>query len=226
MEEYFPPDRLLNLEINSVVHIDREDDKYHFTVSLVGIDNERSVVTTLPHREFISDGASYEEIFPENEMLEMRTIYDGKIIAFESSVIGMYRQQLLISTFPEMIEARRLRQDIRFPCAVSCDIRSPDKSMESYGVITNISMGGAQLTVPKNTEFSFIEMAIESQKALTLEAFFPNEHTPLALAIQVRSAECQIDGACKVGVAFCQQYEPIRKYLESLQLDSVAPFFF
>lgn len=223
MEEYFPADRLLELEIGSVVNIHSENQDLHFTVTLVGVDNGRFVVTTLPLKQNLSEGVVYESIFLEGNMFEMKTIHDGKVVAFESSVIGMYGNRLLISSFPEMIESRRLRRDTRFPCALSCDIRSGEH--ETYGVISNISHGGCQFNVEKNSDYVFVEESMVSGTPVELEIFFPTVENPVLLSAEVKSAVCQIDGACKVGLAFATEYEYVRKYLESLQLDSVAPFF-
>ncbi len=224
MEEYFTADRLLELKMGSVVQVCREDNDMHFTVSLVGVDNGKSIVTSLPPKLSLPEGSRFVEIFSKDTMLEMKTIHDGRVVAFESAVQGMYRDDLLIGTFPEMIETRRLRKDIRLPCALSCDIRWMDH--ESYGVITNISHGGCQISVPKDNEYAFIEELVNTHKTLDLEIFFPIAEEPVIIGGTVKSSDCQVDGACKLGLAFTGQYESVRRYLESLQLDSVAPFFF
>ncbi len=224
VEEYFSADRILDLTIGSVVQLCQEDTQQKFTVSLVGADNERSIITTLPPKQQLPDDTSYDEVFPKGTMLELKTIYDGRVVAFESEVIGLYGDRLLIGSFPEMIETRRLRKDIRFPCALSCDIRQGKN--ESYAVITDISHGGCLLSVPQNAEYEFISESINGGIPLELEIFFPISDAPSVISATVKSSVCQIDGACKVGFAFNEQYECIRRYLESLQLDSVAPFFY
>ncbi len=224
MEEYFPSDRLLSLTIGSVVQITREDVNQSFSVNLVGVDNEKFIITTLPAKQQLEQGYDYDACFAEGAMFEMKTIYDGRVVAFESSVIGRYEDRLLIGSFPEMVETRRLRRDIRFPCTMACDIRLGKN--EAYGAITDISNGGCQLSVKKNQEYGFIEEALNSQESLELEIFFPFSEHPAILSAKVKSSVCEIDGACKVGLAFNQEYESVRQYLESLQLDSVAPFFF
>ncbi len=223
-EEYFSADRILDLKIGSVVQLCQEDTQQKFSVSLVGADNEKSIITTLPPNSQLPADSSYDDIFSKGSMLELKTIYDGRVVAFESQVIATYDDRLLVGSFPEMIETRRLRKDIRFPCALSCDIRQ-DKS-ESYAVITDISHGGCLLSVPKNAEYTFIEESINNGTPLELEIFLPISDAPVVLFATVKSSVCQIDGACKVGFAFNEQYECIRRYLESLQLDSVAPFFY
>lgn len=223
-EEYFSADRILDLDIGSVVQVSREDGNLQYTVSLVGADNNRSILTTLPPKQKLPDGLAYDDVFSPGIMLEMKTIYDGRVVAFESAVIATYGERLLISSFPEMIETRRLRRDIRFPCAVSCDIRLDKK--ETYGVITDISHGGCLLSISRNTEYAFIEESLNNDKAISLEIFFPTAEDAAVISATVKSSVCQLDGACKVGFSFSEPYECIRKYLESLQLDSVAPFFY
>ena len=122
-----------------------------------------------------------------------------------------------------MVETRLLRSEARLPCALSCDIHQGGK--ESYGVISNISHGGCQLNVNRGDNYNFIEASWANGKTIDLIIFFPHLELPLSLEAYVKSAECQMDGACKVGVAFSAEYEAVRHYLESLQLDSVTPFF-
>ena len=223
MEEYFSADRLLELDIGSVFQINEEGKEEQYTVCLIGVDNNHSVVMTLPLQESLPDGTGYSDIFKLNTMFEMKTIHNGRIVAFESSIEGTYGERMLISSFPEMIETRRVRVDTRYPCALSCDIRQGD--LETYGVITDISLGGCQITVEKNENFEFLSFAMESQEMVELDVFFPFSETPIQILTKVKSSVCQIDGACKVGASFVYEYESIRKYLDSLQLYSVSPFF-
>lgn len=221
MEEYFPADRLLELTIGTIVHINPQGDEKSHKTQLVGCDNGHSVITTLPIKG--NENRPWKEIFPAGLALELKTIHNGKVIAFESTITGLYNNRLLIGSFPEMIETRRLRRDVRFPCTLSCDIHTA--STESFGVISNISIGGCQLNVSKDEEHKFIEDALNSQSPIDLEIFFPFYENSVVISALVKSSSCQIDGACKVGMSFEVDYECVRRYLESLQLDSVAPFF-
>ncbi|HEY7773371.1 MAG TPA: PilZ domain-containing protein [Marinagarivorans sp.] len=223
MEQYYPPDRILELAIGSVVQVNSESGDFHFTVSLVGVDAPHSVITTLPLQQHLPEGFGYDALFSKDEVFEMRTIHEGHVVAFEAAFLDTYKDRLLMTSFPEMIETRLLRVETRFPCALSCDIRQGDQ--ESYGVIANISHGGCQLAVNKDASYGFIERSVGQNHVVVLEVFFPMSEAPVALEVFVRSAVCQVDGACKVGIAFRHNYEPVRRYLESLQLDSVAPFF-
>lgn len=223
MEEYYSPERLLELAIASVVQVNSDSGDFHFTVSLVGVDSPNSVITTLPLKQSLPEGFAYNALFALGDVFEMRTIHKGYVVAFESSFKAIYDERLLITQFPEMIETRLLRAETRFPCALACDIRQA--GCESYGVISNISHGGCQLEVNQDANFRFIENAVGQNTLVALEVFFPTMEAPFVIEAFVRSASCQQDGACKVGIAFRQNYEVVRKYLESLQLDSVAPFF-
>ncbi|MFL0809138.1 MAG: PilZ domain-containing protein [Agarilytica sp.] len=223
-EEYFSADRLLELNIGSVVQAAREDNDQHYSVVLVGADYGKSVITTLPNAQHIADGETYDSIFAKGTVLEMKTIHEGRIVAYESQVLSLFDNRLLIGSFPEMIETRRLRRDIRFPCVLPVDIKQADGV--AFGVITNISAGGCQINVPKNNEYDFIEKSLQDGKYIDLEVLFPVEEDTIVISAYVKSSVCQIDGACKVGLSFQGEYECVRRYLESLQLDSVAPFFY
>ncbi|BCD99404.1 PilZ domain-containing protein [Marinagarivorans cellulosilyticus] len=223
MEQYYPPDRILELAIGSVVQVNSESGDFHFTVSLVGVDAPNSVITTLPLKQNLPEGFGYEALFSQDDVFEMRTIQDGYIVAFEGVFEAIYDDRLLITSFPEMIETRLLRSETRFPCALSCDIHQGER--ESYGVISNISHGGCQLEVNRDASYDFIEHSIGQDVTVSLEVYFPTLESPVMLEAFVRSASCQVDGVCKVGIAFKANYEVVRRYLESLQLDSVSPFF-
>jgi c-di-GMP-binding flagellar brake protein YcgR len=222
--QYFAPDRLLELKVGSVVQVNSETEDFHFTVRLVGIDQGHTVVTTLPLRQNLPEGLSYDSIFSEGTVFEMRTIHKGNVMAFESTALALYNNRLLMSSYPEMVETRRLRKESRFPCALSCDIHSGPKI--SCGVISNISHGGCQLAINNDHNIAIIEESLLAESPILLEVFFPDVEDSIIISALVRSASCQVDGCCKVGLAFSAEYECIRKYLESLQLDSVAPFFF
>ncbi len=223
MEEYFPADRLLELNIGAVVQVLVEHSDLHFSVRLVGVDSGNYVITSMPSERNLPSGLKNSALFDENTVFEMKTIHDGFVVAFEVSPIVVYSKRLLISSFPEMVETRRLRRDTRFPCAMSCDIRYHSK--ETFGVISNISSGGCQLNMQKNADYSAIEEALHHQGDVELEVFFPPAENAAVVVGKVKSAECQVDGTCKVGIAFNYEYESVRLYLESLQLDSVSPFF-
>lgn len=223
MEEYYPSDRLLDLRIGSITQVHSQDDKHNYSTVFVGVDYGRSILTRLPSKRYLPPGDEYATMFTKDRVFEMRAIHDGLVIAFESAVREIYSGRLLISSFPEMIEARRLRAGARFPCAISCDIRVGDQ--QTYGAITNISHGGCQILVEKNTDCSFIDNAWKTGQTIQLEVFFPPADDSVLLEVVVKSRESPLGGECKLGVAFARIYEGVEMYLESLQLDSVAPFF-
>lgn len=223
VEEYYPSDRLLDLRIGSITQVHSQDDVHHYSTVFVGVDYGRSILTRLPSKRYLPPREEYPDIFVKDRMLEMRAIHDGLVIAFETAVKEIYSGRLLISSFPEMIEARRLRAGARFPCAISCDIKVGPR--QALGAITNISHGGCQIAVEKNTDYSFIDSAWKAGQAIQLEVFFPPADDSIWLEVVIKSRETQLDGTCKLGVAFVQTYDCVEMYLESLQLDSVAPFF-
>lgn len=227
MEEYFPADRLLQLKIGSVVQIDDESTNQSYTSTLVGVAPNHCVILSLPCKTSLPEGSEAESLFKAEALYEIKTVQSGRVIAFETMLKEVYDQRLLIGSFPEMIETRRLRQTIRFPCALSCDITLPTLGdMELFGAITNISEGGCQLSIANDTDYPTIEAALEKKSVLDLKIFFPFYEESIKISANIRSAQCETDGNCSVGVSFCRDYECIRQYLESLQLDSVSPFFY
>jgi hypothetical protein len=227
MEEYFSADRLLQLKIGSVVHIDEESTNQSYTSTLVGVAANHCVILSLPCKSSLAEGTMPEGLFKENAQYEVKTVQSGRVIAFETTLKEVYDKRLLIGSFPEMIETRRLRQTIRFPCALSCDITIPTLGdIELYGAITNISEGGCQLSIANDSDYSAIEAALEKKSVLDLKIFFPFYEESIKISANIRSALCESEGNCAVGVSFCRDYDCIRQYLESLQLDSVSPFFY
>ena len=223
MEEYFSADRLLRINIASILHINRQGESHGLSVNLVGLDAKKSVISSLPPQKSLPEGEDFASYFCRDTMFEMKTIYSGRIVAFESSVLDIYNKQLLISSYPEMIETRKLRRDTRFPCVLPCDLNS--ETWESYGAITNISHGGCQLRLEKNLDQEYLEKLVETQKAVSVEVYFPYSEVPMQISIVVKSISIQLDDAVIIGAAFVEQYDCIYKYLETLQLDSVSSFF-
>lgn len=223
MEKYLPPDHLLHLHMGSIMSMDSQDDEVSFKVSLVGVDQNHSVITTLPAASTLPTNATFESVFTEGRVFELKTIHEGRIVAFESAASGFYGGRLFIGTFPEMIETRQLRRDIRFPCALSCDIRFSQRM--SYGAITNISNGGCQLSVKGDEESGVVDDAMQSRHPMALEVFFPYSENAVLITVNVKSAQREVNGDWKVGAEFTEDFESVRLYLESLQLDSISPFF-
>lgn len=224
MEEYFSAERLLDLSIASLVKINSEERDLTFNASLVGVANADCIITSLPSHFSLPPGIEIKEAFRRGKMYEMSTIHKGRVVAFESAVLDLYEGHLLISSFPEMIETKRIRKDIRFPCSLSCDIVL--SGQDPSGVIVDISLGGCQLNIPNSSDISYIGKAISDGSPITLSIFFPTIDTPEQVVAFIQSHANQVDGTCSVGLKFAQEYECIRRYLESLELDSIAPFFF
>ena len=210
MEEYFSSDRLVQLSIGSVINVIDEHGSHH-SVSLVGVGVGQCVITLLPTECTLTEG----------DELEMQTIHDGHVIAFESSVHQIFENRLLICTFPEMIESRRLRQEVRFPCVLSCDIHYDGK--ETYGAVTNISTGGCQLNVSENAEL--FEIALIEGGTIDIDLILPYSEIPIELSGRVKSTAQKVDESYIIGISFDQHYDDIRHYLDSLHLDSITPFF-
>ncbi len=223
MEEYFSADRLVKLHIGSVMQINQENDDTRFSVNLVGVELGASIITTLPLEKSLPEGYSMPRIFGRGRVFEMRTIHDGRVVAFETTVEAVFDKRLLIGSFPEMVETRRLRRETRFPCALSSDIRFGNS--ETFGVISNISRGGCEFNAQENSDVAFLEELKSSIQTVDLEVFFPLMDDPIVLSATVKSMSCDLEGNCKVGLAFSADYFSVERYLESLQLDSVAPFF-
>ena len=89
-EEYFSSDRLIQLSIGSAINIIDEQGLQH-SVSLVGIGVGQCVITLLPS----------EYSFEKGDELEMQTIHEGHVIAFESAVYQIFEDRLLICTYPK-----------------------------------------------------------------------------------------------------------------------------
>ena len=209
VEEYFSADRLVQLSIGATISIINEEGVHHNT-KLIGIGVGECVIAHLPQtHDFIP-----------NQELEMQTIHEGHIIAFETKVHHIYEDRLLICTFPEMIESRRLRQEVRFPCVLSCDIHYDGK--ETYGAITNISTGGCQLNISDNPEL--FELALIEKGTIDIDLILPYSELPIGLSGVVRSTAQKADENHIIGIAFEEDYDEVKHYLNSLHLDSVTPF--
>ena len=220
-EEYFPADRLLELGVGSNIQaiLENTDIQYHTT--FIGIDKGHSVITSLAAIQSASDSFCFENAFKQGSVFEMRAIHNGYIYAFETEYVGNWEGEMLITSYPEMVETRGLRAAKRYPCALSCDIFFEGREM--YGAITNISHGGCQIKL-KQDETAEVINAMLNQR-LTLDVYFSSMGKPVGYAVKVVSAYCEVDGVCKLGVSFDHDYDSIRRYLESLHLDSISPFF-
>lgn len=225
MEEYFSADRLFEVNIGSVVQMNMADSNYHFIVRLVGLDLGKLIITTLPPEHTIPDGENYDTIFQLGKCLEMKIVHDGKIIAFESLVTDLVfeHSQLLIGSFPEMVECRRIRTESRYPCTLSCDVQYG--LFERTGVITDISRGGCHLVLGFDHDNQFMEVAKDQKETVELEIYFPFADDPVTIETSVKSYTAVTPQGTKVGLAFDYDYPFIQKYMDSLRLESISNFF-
>lgn len=225
MEEYFSADRLFEVDIGSVVQVSMAESHYNFIVRLVGLDQGKLIITTLPAEHTVPDGENYETIFQLGRCLEMKVVHEGKIIAFESLVTDLVfeHSQLLIGSFPEMVECRRIRTESRYPCTLSCDVRFGGH--ERTGVITDISRGGCHLVISAETDNRFIEQAKQKKQPIELEIYFPFAEDPVTLDTSVKSFNAATPKGTKIGLAFDYDYPFIQKYMDSLRLESISNFF-
>jgi c-di-GMP-binding flagellar brake protein YcgR len=225
MEEYFSANRLFELEMGSVVHVNIEGYDFNFVVRLVGIDQGKLIITTLPAEHTIPEGDTYDTIFELGHCLEMKIVHDGKVIAFESIIsdLSFQNSQLLIGSFPEMVECRRIRSHNRYPCILSCDIRY--KQNERTGLITDISRGGCHMIISTETKNSFLGTAMKQNEPTELEIYFPFSEDPAIIETTVKSFEEKTPKGTQVGLAFVYDYPTVQKYMDSLRLESISNFF-
>lgn len=223
--ESAPRGSLARLPIGSVIQVTSDNNALKYMTHLVGIDGEKTIISSLPTLKQINrEGSVFEDVFfPERHMV-MRLVAGGVVYAFQTNIVNIYHghSRLLLSTYPEIIQQRNLRNETRYPCTLPSDLLFEAFTYKS--VINNISLGGCQLLVFPTDNIKELLRAKADTEQVAIDIRFPLEDKPEKLKARIRSLEIE-DGIYKLGVAFEGEKESVKRFMDALHLESIEAFF-
>lgn len=114
--------------------------------------------------------------FTEQDVLTIRYVEDGTVVAFRTPVIGRIRSpaMLTVTAYPHHVHTHTLRQHPRLSCYLPCHGRIGEYAF-ARALLRDISVHGCQLRVPtehlpQEGEQTVVESDIE------IELMLPGEH--------------------------------------------------
>lgn len=200
------------------VQIDSEDNKFKYMAYLVGVDENRTLITQLPTAKQLNRlDLIYEDLLPVHHKVVMRLVQEGIVYAFRTEVLGlMYKpSRLLFTSYPTDIQTRVLRKDHRYPCTLPATIKGLD------GFLTNVSHGGCQFQFPLTENAVGTLTPSDDKLALTIR--FPYDSNASGLNVTIKSVREEKELGV-VGLAIEGDSSAIDKYMDSLQLEALAGF--
>lgn len=224
-EQYFSAKYLTNLTIGTVMQMKAPPELPQLNVKLIGVAEQEAIITSYPAKHTLNDDDDLNQLIEIGTAYEVHTVSDGKVIAFESTILDHYQAHgpFIVYSFPEMVEVRTIRRETRFPCSLSCDIRC--NNIESYAAISNISIGGCMLFIDEPIDISWLHEAQRNHTEIELEVMFPFADHPFVLLATVKSVQQKEGHPNRVGFAFNSSYDVVYRYLDSLSLEGISAFF-
>lgn len=221
-----PEGMLSKLRLGALIQVSTPDGSIKYLTRLIGADGCKTLITALPSPKQLKKetvGVVYDNVFFADKVLVMRLITEGSVFAFESNVVAVNYSgcKLLLSSFPQQIQSQVLRQDARFPCALSCQGSLQEQAFT--GVMVDISYGGGQLLINPQG----LNLAHDKLKGLTLplRIRFDKDKPADELETTIVSVQKINPQDMALGLAFTQSEKSVNAYLASLQLEDMSALF-
>ncbi len=215
------------MEIGEVIQVNGQTSALKYWANIAGY-NSGVLITSLPSPKKLDRGnVDYAELFPDNTSLVMRLIFDGVIYAFKSEVRGINLKacNLLMSSLPENIQIRKLRQGVRYPCVLQADFLLGETKFR--GVLTNISEGGCLFRMKAAANAEAIRAMMDNDKATSLDVRFPFEDKDSSFEVKVKSIGDVSAVYLLLGLSYAeasQVADVVKKYLEFMQLEELSEY--
>jgi PilZ domain/Flagellar protein YcgR len=217
-------DFVAKLDMGTIIHISNEDNSLKYRTALVGCHQE-TLITSLPNSNQLPDeNATYTDFFIEKNTLIARLIKAGFVYAFKSVVqaINTDHCKLLLSSIPEEVQARPLRQTVRYPCALQAGLIIGETKYR--GAVTNVSLTGCLLRMKHISNRAQLDAMKSNKLPSTLEIKFPFNQKTKALQVYVKSINEESEGYLLVGMEFIDDTAIVHQYIESMQLEELTEF--
>ena len=220
-------DELPFIEQGTVVQVNDAGGGMKYISRFVGIDGQVLItrlppVTQLKQSGMGTDEMTYRDTFFSKRKMVMRMIARGQVIAFETEIVDVFLQggKLLISSYPEHIQARSLRKEPRYPCAIPGTLTVGEAAME--GIMVNFSTGGGLYQLTADPDPEVIQKARDEDLDAVLSLQLPFDESPAEIQSKIRSL-ASVDR--QLGLSFSDGKESIQRYITALKLDSISDYF-
>lgn len=220
-------DALPVIDSGTVVQVNDAGGGIKYVSRYIGTDNQ-VIITRLPPVSQLnksgmgSEDLTYRDTYYRKRKLIMRLIANGQVFAFETEVIDLLLQgcKLLVTSYPKTIQSRLLRKDPRYPCTLPTTMQVGDIELE--GVLINLSSGGGLLQLTGEPDYALLQPIKAEQGDAVLNVLMPFDDERVTINARMMSLA---PTEHKVGLAFVDGKEAIKKYITTLKLDSISDVF-
>jgi hypothetical protein len=212
-----------SFNIGEYVQVSSKIKNLRYMTHFVGADPVTALITMLPTAKQLNiEFPVYKDLFEAGDILIMRLVVAGIVYAFQTEVRGMFTQQtkLLITSIPAVMQKRGLRSQSRYPCTLRCRIHADGREWDA--LVTNISMGGMQLSLQDLAAQAIFKKMCGSEKHIEVEIVFPfNEGNEEGgrLKAAIKSINFSAEGSLIAGCQFLNTNAPLKRFFELSQLD-------
>ena len=218
---------LSNLAIGSIVQVANSENTAKYMTRLIGVDPDKLIITTLPASKQLGLSAEdFRHVFGENSTFILRILGSGLVYGFKSRVINYdNNHKLLFSSYPDSIQSRNLRKETRYPCTLASVLQLDGGLIN--GMVTNISASGCQFCVTSNGETDLEERlkAYSQSRSVNIDIHFPFNEEDTRIIAAIKSIARKESGALQIGMAFDDQPQGVKMFLDALHLDAISSFF-
>ena len=218
--------QLPSLRTGIRVQLSSPDGKLQLFTPFVGIDSDKAVILHLPSRSEVEKNneneraalAWYENLLQNKPGVVVRFIDGGVVYAFQCSVLDVVTSkiQLLILEYPEDICTRCVRKEPRYDCTLRVKLLA---DLQQEGLLKDLSYSGCQVRLQNLEHLEMLKELKSRGEKVDMAILLPssdNFEKMTGKVISVISYENEV----RVGIAFEGKADPVKGYLDQLQLQN------
>ncbi|WP_370276884.1 flagellar brake protein [Pontibacterium sp.] len=218
--------QLPHLRTGVRVQLSSPDGKLQLFTPFVGIEGDKAVILHLPSRSEVEKNNNneraaviwYENLLQNKPGVVVRFIEGGVVYAFKCSVLDVVtgKVQLLVLEYPKDICTRCVRKEPRYDCTLRVKLLS---DIQQEGLLKDLSYNGCQVRLQNQEHLEMLKELKSREEKIDLEMLLPfgdDFEKMTGKVISVLSYENEL----RVGVAFEGKTDPVKGYLDLLQLQN------
>ena len=218
--------QLPHLRTGVRVQLSSPDGKLQLFTPFVGIEGDKAVILHLPSRSEVEKNNNneraaviwYENLLQNKPGVVVRFIEGGVVYAFKCSVLDVVtgKVQLLVLEYPKDICTRCVRKEPRYDCTLRVKLLS---DVQQEGLLKDLSYNGCQVRLQNQEHLEMLKELKSREEKIDLEMLLPSGDDFEKMTGKVISV-LSYENELRVGVAFEGKTDPVKGYLDLLQLQN------
>jgi len=218
--------QLPHLRTGVRVQLSSPDGKLQLFTPFVGIEGDKAVILHLPSRGEVEKNNNneraavvwYENLLQNKPGVVVRFIDGGVVYAFKCSVLDVVtgKVQLLVLEYPKDICTRCVRKEPRYDCTLRVKLLS---DIQQEGLLKDLSYNGCQIRLQNQEHLEMLKELKSREEKIDLEMLLPSGDDFEKMTGKVISV-LSYENELRVGIAFEGKTDPVKGYLDQLQLQN------